>query len=80
MSTIDIKKNYKQFSPSELRSYAYSGHLTCGNTDLSDFLEYIFTDYKVEASEEEVEAIKDEAYNRGWSDAKHEAICAVQCI
>lgn len=44
MATIDIKKGYRHISPEELRSYAYSGVIYCGSTDLSDFLEYIFQD------------------------------------
>lgn len=42
MATIDIKKGYRHISPEELRSYAYSGHVYCGTTDLSDFLEHLF--------------------------------------
>lgn len=81
---IDIRKGFRQFSPQELRDYAYSGHLTCGNTDLSDFLEYIFTDYKlqseIEIDQDELDAIKEEEYDRGRSDAKAEAIAAVENI
>ena len=49
MSVLDIKKGYRHISPEELRSYAYSGHVYCGSTDLSDFLEYIFQDMYSEA-------------------------------
>jgi hypothetical protein len=46
MATIDIKKNYRQYSPPELRELAYKRLLTCGSYDLDDFLEYIFTGYE----------------------------------
>lgn len=39
---INIAKNYHNYSPEELRSYAYSGNLEINGYDLSDFLEYIF--------------------------------------
>lgn len=42
MAVIDIKKSYRHISPGELRSYAYSGNVYCGSSDLSDFLEYLF--------------------------------------
>lgn len=45
MAVIDIKKSYRHISPEELRSYAYSGNVYCGSSDLSDFLEYIFQDF-----------------------------------
>jgi len=80
MSTINLAKSYRAYSPQELREMAYQGLLEVNGFDMSDFLEYIFTDYKVETSEEEVEAIKDEAYDRGWSDAKGDAIAAVENI
>lgn len=77
---IDIAKNIRQYSAEELRDYGYRGLLECNGFDLSDFIELIFTDYKAETDQEEVDAIKDEAYDRGWSDAKHEAIAAVENI
>lgn len=48
MSTIDIKKGYKHLTPEEIRSYAYSGIVYCGTTDLTDFLEYIFQGFEDE--------------------------------
>lgn len=77
---IDITKGYRQYSPTELREYAYKNLLVAGGHELGDLLEYIFMDYKVETNQEEVDAIKDEAYDRGWSDAKSEAIAAVENI
>jgi hypothetical protein len=41
---INIAKNYRQYSPEELRSYAYSGNLECNGYDLDSFLEYLFQD------------------------------------
>lgn len=43
MAMLDISKGLKQYSSEELRSLAYSGHISCGKVDLSDFLEYIFS-------------------------------------
>lgn len=80
MSTINIAKNIRSFSPQELREYAYNGLLECNGYDLTDFLELIFTDFSKEMTEAEIQAIKDEAYDSGWSDAKQEAIAAVENI
>lgn len=77
---IDIKNGYRQFSSTELREMAYQGVLECGGYELSDFIEYIFRDYKDGLSEEEVEAIKDEYYDDGWKAAKREAVSAVESI
>lgn len=67
MSTIDITKNYRVYSPQQLREYAYNGIISCGNHDLTDFLEYIFTDFK----SDEVE----EAYDQGYKDGQADPDC-----
>jgi len=46
MSTINICKNFRMYSPEELRSKAYSGIIEANGYDLTDFLEYIFTGYE----------------------------------
>ncbi len=42
---INIAKNYRQYSPEELRSLSYSGSLECNGYGLDSFLEYIFQDF-----------------------------------
>lgn len=39
---INIAKNYRQYSPEDLRDMAYRGILEANGLDISDFLEYIF--------------------------------------
>lgn len=39
---INIAKNYRQYSPEDLRDMAYRGILEANGLDLSDFLEYLF--------------------------------------
>ena len=39
---INIAKNYRQYSPEDLRDMAYRGILEANGLDLSHFLEYIF--------------------------------------
>jgi len=58
MSTIDILKGFRQYSPEDLRSYAYRGLISCGSYDMSDFLEHIFQGM---ISEAEAERIAEEA-------------------
>lgn len=41
---INIAKNYRQYSPEDLRDMAYRGILEANGLDISDFLEYIFQD------------------------------------
>lgn len=41
---INIAKDYRKYSPEDLRDYAYRGLLEANGLDLSDFLEYIFQD------------------------------------
>ncbi len=72
MSTIDILKGFRQYSPEDLRSYAYRGLITCGSYDMSDFLEHIFQGM---ISEDEAERIAEvagqdgyeEGYSEGWN-------------
>jgi len=58
MSMVDISKGFRQYSPEDLRSYAYRGLITCGSYDMSDFLEHIFQGM---ISEAEAERIAEEA-------------------
>lgn len=69
MSTINIAKNYRQYTSEELRDYAYAGLLECNGYDLSDFIERIFQGFdelvekKVEtalASVDDLEDARDE--------------------
>lgn len=55
---INILKGFRQYSPEDLRSYAYRGLITCGPYDMSDFLEHIFQGM---ISEAEAERIAEEA-------------------
>jgi hypothetical protein len=72
MSTIDISKGFRQYSPEDLQSYAYRGLITCGSYDMSDFLEHIFQGM---ISEDEAERIAEKAneegydvgYSEGWN-------------
>jgi len=71
---IDIRKGYRQYSPDELRDYAYKGLLSCGEYELDGFLEYIFNGMVSEVVAEEV--MKDatyDSYREGWSDGYEEA-------
>lgn len=81
---IDISKGYRQYSPTELRDYAYKNLLAAGTTELGDFLEYIFTGYKPEIDKDEVEKYQEQGYDSGYSDgysaAKNAAISAVENI
>lgn len=42
---LNIAKNYRQYSPEDLRDMAYRGILEVNGLDLSDFLEYLFQDF-----------------------------------
>lgn len=55
MSTINIAKNYRQYTSEELREYGYAGLLECNGYDLSDFIERIFQGFD-EIVEKRVEA------------------------
>jgi len=70
---IDITRNYRQYSPEELRDYAYRGVVACGSYDMSDFLEYIFQGMISEAEAERIALAEGErAYNEGYSDGKYD--------
>jgi hypothetical protein len=70
MAMLDISKGFKQYSSEELRSLAYSGHISCGKVDLSDFLEYIF-----QGVEFDIEKRLDEAYHEGYDAGKLDCDC-----
>lgn len=55
---INVAKDYRKYSPEELRSYAYSGNLECNGYDLDSFLEYIFQDMH---SQDELDKAVEEA-------------------
>lgn len=80
MSMINVTKGFRQYSPTELREYALKGLIEVNGWDAGDFLEYIFTDYKAQTDQEEVAEARQEGYDKGWSDAKAEAIAAVENI
>lgn len=80
MSMVNITKNIRQYSSEELRDLGYRGLLECNGFDLSDFIERIFSDYKIETDKDEIAAAREEGYDDGWSSAKHEAISAVENI
>ena len=52
MSTIDIRKGFRQYSPAQLREYAYNNILTVGSFEINDFVEYIFTGYSDDVNQE----------------------------
>ena len=71
MSTIDILKGFRQYSPEDLRSYAYRGLITCGSYDMSDFLEHIFQGMISEAEAERIaEKANEEGYEVGYYQAQ----------
>lgn len=72
MSMIDIQKGFRQYSPAQLREYCYQGLLSSGRFELSDFVEYIFTDVNLQ---EDLDKMRTEAYSEGFSDGKHEGLC-----
>jgi hypothetical protein len=70
---INILKGFRQYSPEDLRSYAYRGLITCGSYDMSDFLEHIFQGMISEAEAERIalaegERTYDEGYDVGYSE------------
>lgn len=68
MSSLDISKGYRQYSPKELLSFAYNGTLVCKGFELEDFLCYIvqeIQDIEAEKWEKIVEAESDKAFNEG---------------
>ena len=69
MSTIDILKGFRQYSPEDIRSYAYRGLITCGSYDMGDFLEHIFQGMISEAEAERIaEKANEEGYDVGYSE------------
>ena len=73
MSTVDILKGFRQYSPEDLRSYAYRGLITCGCYDMSDFLEHIFQGMISEAEAERIaEKANEEGYEVGYRDGYYE--------
>lgn len=59
---FNITKNYRQYSPEDLRDMAYRGILEANGLDLSDFLEYLFQDM---LSQDELDkAVEDAEGNR----------------
>jgi len=74
MSTIDILKGFRQYSPEDLRSYAYRGLITCGSYDMSDFLEHIFHGMISEAEAERIaEKANEEGYEVGYQEGYYQA-------
>ena len=73
MSTIDILKGFRQYSPEDLRSYAYRGLITCGSYDMSDFLEHIFQGMISEAEAARIaEKANEEGYDVGFREGYYE--------
>jgi len=71
---INIARNYRQYSPEELHSYAYSGALECNGYDLSDFLEYLFQGMISQGELDKQVKDSDESYDKGYSDGKENAV------
>lgn len=70
---IDILKGFRQYSPEDLRSYAYRGLITCGSYDMGDFLEHIFQGMISEAEAERIaERANDEGYDVGFREGYYE--------
>ena len=71
---IDIRKGYRQYTPDELRDYAYKGLLSCGEYELDGFLEYIFQGMiSEEVAEEVMKGATEDSYREGWSEGYEEA-------
>ena len=70
---INILKGFRQYSPENLRSYAYRGLITCGSYDMSDFLEHIFQGMISEAEAERIaEKANEEGYDVGFREGYYE--------
>lgn len=66
---VDISKGFRQYSPEDLRDYAYRNLITCGSVDLSGFLEYIFQGMITEEEAERIALAEGErAYDEGYAD------------
>ena len=71
---INILKGFRQYSPEDLRSYAYRGLITCGSYDMSDFLEHIFQGMISEAEAERIALAEGErAYGEGYREGYYQA-------
>ena len=69
MSAVDISKGFRQYSPEDLREYAYRGMVVYGSYDLSDFLEYIFEGMITEEEATRIALAEGErAYDEGYKD------------
>lgn len=73
MSTINLAKNYRLYTPEELRDYAYRGLLEVNNFDMTDVLEYLFQGVIFEKDfedrlKEEIAEKSDKWYDSGYSD------------
>lgn len=75
MAMVDISKGFRQYSPEDLRGYAYRGLLQSKGVDINDFLEYIFQGM---ISEEEAERIAlaegERAYDEGWREGHADGV------
>jgi len=60
VSTINLAKSYRAYSPQELRELAYQGLLEVNGFDMTDVFEYIFTGYS--------DTVFDDAYEEGFKD------------
>ena len=70
---INILKGFRQYSPEDLRSYAYRGLITCGSYDMGDFLEHIFQGMISEAEAERIaEKANEEGYDVGFREGYYE--------
>ena len=70
---INILKGFRQYSPEDLRSYAYRGLITCGSYDMSDFLEHIFQGMISEEEAERIALVEGErAYEEGYREGYYE--------
>jgi DNA-binding transcriptional MerR regulator len=65
MSTINLAKEYRQYSPEELRDLAYRGVLEVNGFDMTDVLEYMFQDCSFTAEEDQdtIEHLRGELYD-----------------
>lgn len=74
MAIIDIGKGFRQYSPEDLRDYAYRGLLQSKGIDINDFLEYIFQGMISEGEAERlIKYARGEAYDGGYEDGEQDA-------
>jgi hypothetical protein len=62
MSTVDISKGWRKYSREDLIKFSDAGILTCGNYELSDFIEYLIDGIE--------EGIYQKAYDQGFEDGE----------